>query len=160
MSRRIEPAFTSNVKSPWEGAGGTTCDDAIVFGPFRLLPAERRIERDGVPLRIGGRALEILIVLVGHAPRIVDKRDLMAEVWPNVTIDEGTLRFHVNGLRKALGESGKDGRYIVNVAGRGYCFAASVSYRTMANAYAPPRWALSTAPLPSRMAPTATSAAR
>jgi predicted ATPase len=58
----------------------------------------------------------------------------------------------VNGLRKVLGESGKDGRYIVNVAGRGYCFAAPVSHRAMPNAYAPPRWPLSTAPLPSRMA--------
>jgi predicted ATPase/DNA-binding winged helix-turn-helix (wHTH) protein len=151
MSRRIESAFPSNVKCPREGAGGIAYDDAITFGQFRLLPAERRIERDGVPLRIGGRALDILIVLVGRAPEIVDKRELMAKVWPDFTIDEGTLRFHLNGLRKALGQSGNDRRYIVNVSGRGYCFAAPVSRGAMVGADAAPPWPPSTAPLPSRM---------
>jgi predicted ATPase/DNA-binding winged helix-turn-helix (wHTH) protein len=151
MSRRVGPAFPLNVASPRERADGIAYDDAIIFGQFRLLPAERRLERDGVPLRIGGRPLDILIVLVGRAPEIVEKRDLMAKVWPDVAIDEGSLRFHVNRLRKVLGESGKDGRCIVNVAGRGYCFAAPISPRAVPNAHAPPRWPLSTAQLPSRM---------
>src|SRR5580658_7135280 len=133
MPRRVGTALPLTFKSPKGGTVGVGYDDAVTFGQFRLFPAERRIERDGVPLRIGGRALDILIVLVGCAPEMVDKRDLMAKVWPNVTVDEGSLRFHVNGLRKVLGESGKDGRYIVNVAGRGYCFAARVSHRAVPN---------------------------
>jgi predicted ATPase/DNA-binding winged helix-turn-helix (wHTH) protein len=151
MLRRVGTAFPLNGESPKERVDRIAYDDAITFGPFRLLPAERRIERDGVPLRIGGRALDILIVLVGRAPEIVDKRDLMAKVWPNVIVDEGSLRFHVNGLRKALGESVNDRRYIVNVTGRGYCFAAPVSRRAVPNSLAPPPWPLSVAPLPSRM---------
>jgi predicted ATPase/DNA-binding winged helix-turn-helix (wHTH) protein len=135
-----------------ERAGSIAHDDAISFGPFRLLAAERRLEKDGAPLRIGSRALDILMILVGRAPELVDKRDLMAKVWPDVTIDEGSLRFHVNGLRKALGESGNDGRYIVNVSGRGYCFAAPVWRGAMPNAGVPPPWPLSTAPFPSRVA--------
>jgi DNA-binding response OmpR family regulator len=113
MSRRVRTAFPLNAESFREGVGSITYDDAITFGEFRLLPAERRIERDGVPLRIGGRALDILTVLVSRAPEIVDKRDLMARVWPNFTIDEGSLRFHVNALRKVLGEDGKERRPLV-----------------------------------------------
>ena len=51
----------------------------------------------------------------------------MAQVWPDVTVEEGSLRFHIASLRKALGD-GKDGaRYITTLAGRGYCFVAPVS---------------------------------
>ena len=51
----------------------------------------------------------------------------MAAVWPDVTVEEGSLRFHIAGLRKALGD-GKDGaRYIATLAGRGYCFVAPVT---------------------------------
>jgi DNA-binding winged helix-turn-helix (wHTH) protein len=52
---------------------------------------------------------------------------LMSRVWPNVTIEEDNLRVHMAGLRKALGD-GRDGaRFIVTLAGRGYCFVAPVS---------------------------------
>jgi Mrp family chromosome partitioning ATPase len=51
----------------------------------------------------------------------------LARVWPDVTVEEGSLRFHIAGLRKALGD-GKDGaRYITTHAGRGYCFVAPIS---------------------------------
>src|SRR5262249_12331828 len=50
----------------------------------------------------------------------------LARVWPDVTVEEGSLRFHMASLRKALGD-GKDGaRYITTLAGRGYCFVAPV----------------------------------
>ena len=76
----------------------------ISFGPFRLYAAQRLIEREGVPLHLGGRALDIFIVLVEHAGEVVSKNDLMARVWPGVTVDEGSLRVHVAALRKALGD--------------------------------------------------------
>ncbi|TKB99498.1 MAG: transcriptional regulator, partial [Mesorhizobium sp.] len=58
---------------------------------------------------------------------IVSKKDLLAQVWPDVTVEEGSLRFHIANLRKALGD-GRDGaRYIATLTGRGYCFVAPVS---------------------------------
>jgi DNA-binding winged helix-turn-helix (wHTH) protein len=63
-------------------------DEVISFGPFRLYAAQRLIEREGVPLHLGGRALDILLVLVEHAGKVVSKNDLMARVWPGVTVDE------------------------------------------------------------------------
>ena len=101
----------------------TTHDSAISFGPFRLFPRSRLLEKDGAPLHLGGRALDILVVLAERPGEVVDKRELVKKVWADVNVDEGSLRFHITSLRKALGDSGEGSRYVVNVPGRGYCFA-------------------------------------
>ncbi|HEY0801528.1 MAG TPA: winged helix-turn-helix domain-containing protein, partial [Steroidobacteraceae bacterium] len=110
-------------------------NEIINFGPFRLRAAERLLERDGVAVSLGSRALDILITLVERASEVVDKRDLIARVWPDLVVDEGSLRFHIAVLRKALGDGVSGARYVSNVAGRGYCFVAPVS-RTTAEAAA------------------------
>ncbi|MCG2625744.1 helix-turn-helix transcriptional regulator [Bradyrhizobium sp. WYCCWR 13023] len=99
-------------------------DSAISFGAFRLFPRSRLLEKDGVPLHLGGRALDILIFLAERAGEVVDKRELVKRVWADVNVDEGSLRFHITSLRKALGDAGEGSRYVVNVPGRGYCFTA------------------------------------
>ncbi len=101
-------------------------DDVIAFGPFRLFPAYRRLEKAGVPVHLGDRALEILLILIEHAPEIVGKAALLAEVWPGVTVDEGSLRVQMTALRKALGDGESGVRYVSTVQGRGYCFVSSV----------------------------------
>jgi predicted ATPase/DNA-binding winged helix-turn-helix (wHTH) protein len=98
----------------------------FAFGPFRLFDVERRLEKDGEPVRLGGRALDLLIVLVERAGEVVSNRDIIDHVWRDVTVDESSLRFHVKNLRRALGDSRSDARYVTNVSGRGYCFAARV----------------------------------
>jgi DNA-binding winged helix-turn-helix (wHTH) protein len=101
--------------------------DVILFGCFRLSVAERLLEQSGGPVKLSGRALDILIALIERAGEIVDKRDLMALVWPDVTVDENSLRFHVAALRKALGDRQAGARYLVTFPGRGYCFVAPIS---------------------------------
>jgi predicted ATPase/DNA-binding winged helix-turn-helix (wHTH) protein len=100
---------------------------AISFGPFRLLPKARLLEKDGVAQHIGGRALDILILLAERAGEVVSKRELVDKVWADVTVDEGSLRFHVTALRKVLGDNAADARYVLNIPGRGYSFAAAVT---------------------------------
>lgn len=101
--------------------------DVASFGPFSLVVSQRLLTRDGAPVALGARGLDILIALVSSPNEVVSKRDLLARVWPDVTVEEGSLRFHIAGLRKALGD-GKDGaRYIMTLAGRGYCFVAPIS---------------------------------
>ncbi|TFV80460.1 ATPase [Bradyrhizobium frederickii] len=102
-------------------------DSVISFGPFRLFPKSRLLERDGEPLHVGGRALDILILLAGRPGEVVDKRELVKRIWADVNVDEGSLRFHVAALRKVLGDTGKSARYVLNVPGRGYCFAAPLA---------------------------------
>ncbi|WP_183257443.1 winged helix-turn-helix domain-containing protein [Bradyrhizobium sp. CIR48] len=109
-------------------------DSVIAFGPFRLFTKSRLLEKDGVPLHLGGRALDILIFLAERAGEVVDKRELIKRIWADVNVDEGSLRFHITTLRKALNDkalndralsdAGEGSRYVINVPGRGYCFAA------------------------------------
>jgi predicted ATPase/DNA-binding winged helix-turn-helix (wHTH) protein len=97
------------------------------FGAFTLLPAQRLLLDGNAPVRVGGRALDLLIVLVEGAGKVVGRDELMAGVWKKVVVDEGSLRVHVASLRRALRDDGDARRYIVNVPGRGYSFVGDVS---------------------------------
>src|SRR5215475_6011394 len=101
--------------------------DVVSFGPFRLIASQRLLTREGAPVELGARSLDILIALVSSPNEVVSKRDLLARVWPDVTVEEGSLRFHIAGLRKALGDGKNGARYITTLAGRGYCFVAPIS---------------------------------
>ena len=102
--------------------------DVICFGPFRLSVTERVLEKGGVRIRVGSRALDILVALVERPAEVVSKKELIAKVWPDLVVDEGSLRFHVLALRKALGQKrSSNTRYVTNVSGRGYCFVAPIS---------------------------------
>ncbi len=101
-----------------------TAERTISFGPFRLFPLQRLLFEGDNPIRLGSRALDILIALVEHAGELVGKDDLVARVWPGTFVEEGNLKVHVAALRRALGGGN---RYLVNVPGRGYSFVAPVA---------------------------------
>ena len=107
-------------------AGSSDGARAASFGPFRLAAEERLLTKDGEPVKLGARALDILIVLVERPGEVVSHAELMKRVWPDVTVEESNLRVHVTSLRKALGDGRGGARYIANVPGRGYCFIAPV----------------------------------
>src|SRR5580704_6968622 len=109
------------------GNPGAPSKDVISFGPFSLIASERILTREGNPVELGARALDTLVVLLSRPNEVVSKRDLLAQVWPDVIVDEGSLRFHIASLRKALGDGEEGSRYIATVAGRGYCFVAPTS---------------------------------
>jgi DNA-binding winged helix-turn-helix (wHTH) protein len=82
--------------------------DVLLFGPFRLVPAERLLTRDGASVELGARALDILMALVSRPNDVISKKELFSHVWPDVTVEESSLRFHMASLRRALGD-GKNG---------------------------------------------------
>lgn len=94
------------------------------FGRFRLLLPQRLILDADTPLRVGSRALEILLVLVERAGEVVGKDELLARVWPNLMVGEATVRVHIAALRRVLEDGRGGGRYIENIPGRGYRFVA------------------------------------
>ena len=98
--------------------------ERVEFGPFSLFPGERLLTHDGAPVEIGGRSFDLLAALVEQPGRVVSKRDLLKRVWPDVIVEDGSLRFHMAGLRRILGD-GRDGaRYISTQVGVGYAFVA------------------------------------
>jgi TolB-like protein/Tfp pilus assembly protein PilF len=95
-------------------------DDELNFGPFRLDTAKRILMRDGMPVRVGGRALDILCALAAARGELVSKDALMAAVWPGQIVEENAIQVQVSALRKALDEKQTGANYIVTVPGRGY----------------------------------------
>jgi predicted ATPase/DNA-binding winged helix-turn-helix (wHTH) protein len=98
----------------------------LTFGPFELSVSERVLRRDGEALPLGSRALDILIYLCEHPGEVVSKQELIDQVWPDVTVEEGSLRVHVAAIRKTLGDGQFGNRYIANVKGRGYSFVGTL----------------------------------
>jgi predicted ATPase/DNA-binding winged helix-turn-helix (wHTH) protein len=101
----------------------------VAFGTFRLFVAQRVLMEGDRAVRLGSRALEILFALLEHPGELVRKARLFQRVWPDVVVEEGTLRVHIAALRKVLGEGHSGIRYIESVNGVGYRFVAPVSKR-------------------------------
>jgi predicted ATPase/DNA-binding winged helix-turn-helix (wHTH) protein len=99
----------------------------ILFGPFELNVTERSLKKGDEIIPLGARAFDILIALIDRAGEIVSKGELIKRVWPDVTVEEGSLRVHLSALRKALGDGQFGHKYITNVKGRGYSFVSPVS---------------------------------
>jgi len=110
---------------------------AISFGPFRLDPTQRTLLRDGKSVRLGGRALDILIALATRTNETISQRDLIALVWPDTFVEEANLRVHISAIRRALGEGKSGDRYIATIPGRGYRLIAPVSAHEEPEAPAP-----------------------
>jgi non-specific serine/threonine protein kinase len=87
------------------------------LGEWEVDLARRELRARGVPVPIGGRAFEIMEVLVQSARELVTKNDLSARVWPGVIVEENTLQVHISAIRKALGP---DREMLKTASGRGY----------------------------------------
>src|SRR5580704_5426298 len=98
--------------------------ERLRFGEFELAPVARSLWRRGEEVRLGSRALDILIALASRPGQIVSKDDLTQLVWRGAFVDETALRVGISAVRKALGTGGE--RYITTVPGRGYCFVLDV----------------------------------
>ncbi|SON55612.1 Transcriptional regulator HilA [Hartmannibacter diazotrophicus] len=81
---------------------------------------------DDRPVRVGGRALDILTVLIERAGDIVSKRELLARVWPDTVVEESNLKVNMVALRRALEAEPGAPQCIATIVGRGYRFIAPV----------------------------------
>src|SRR6201990_450463 len=126
--------------------------EVFAFGPFQLLAARRELLAHGVPVTLGQRAFEILLMLVNRQGQLVTKDELMAEVWPGVVVEENNLQVHVSALRKVLGSAGDGERYLLTVAGRGYRFVAQVDRDAEAAATSAPNESAPLTPAAARSA--------
>jgi DNA-binding winged helix-turn-helix (wHTH) protein len=95
-------------------------DDQISFGQFRLDLKGQGLLRDGRPVPLGSRALDILGVLASARGDVVTKDQLMQRVWPGRVVEENNIQVHISALRKALDEGNPDQSHVVTVPGRGY----------------------------------------
>src|SRR5690348_3699475 len=96
------------------------------FGPFTLDPAQHLLSRQGDPVPMTPKTFDMLLLLVENRGRMLTKDELMKALWPDSFVDESNLTQQISMIRKALGETAGERRYIATVPGRGYRFAAEV----------------------------------
>ncbi len=100
--------------------------DVFAFGPFRFIPAARRLDLNGVPVKAGARSLDILHLLVERAGKIVTKEELLARAWPGLTVEDTTFRVEMTRLKRTLGAGKNENQYVKTLPGQGYSFAGAV----------------------------------
>ena len=96
---------------------------SLAFGRFRVLLHRRELLADGRPIKLGGRAFDVLMALIEARGAVVAKGALMARVWPDRIVEENNLQAHISALRTAFGA---ERELIRTVSGRGYQFAGDV----------------------------------
>jgi predicted ATPase/DNA-binding winged helix-turn-helix (wHTH) protein len=99
----------------------------LSFGPFELSIGNRLLTIGAKVVPLGARAMDLLIVLVEQATKVVGRRTLIERVWPTRGAEQVSLRVHISALRKALDQNDPGRRYIANVPGRGYSFVVPVT---------------------------------
>jgi DNA-binding winged helix-turn-helix (wHTH) protein len=114
---RENPPHGANRSSP------AAADAMLEFGRFRILLRRRQLRADGVPIELGTRAFDLLLVLLEADGSLVTKEELMSRVWPGAVVAEENLKVQIFALRKVLGE---DRDFIRTEFGRGYRFTAAV----------------------------------
>jgi TolB-like protein len=119
---------------------GDGVTDCLLFEGFRL---DRRglFRQDPtgtcVPVALGSRALDLLLLLARHSGAVVLKDDLMSGIWPGIAVEESNLTKQISALRRALDRTPWIGSCIQTVPSRGYRFVATVTQADRAAAEPP-----------------------
>src|SRR5262249_19692820 len=100
---RFEPVQNLNGEKPFsakttEPVRATPTE--ISFGPFRLFPAQFLLLEGEKQVPLVGRALEVLIILLQRPGELITKQELMARVWPDVSVEPANLSVHISALRR------------------------------------------------------------
>lgn len=96
------------------------------FGPFVADPVACTLHRDGAPIALSPKSFQVLMVLIRHRGRVVEKDTLLKLVWDDRIVEENNLARHISTLRRVLDDDPHSRKYIVTVSGRGYRFAAPI----------------------------------
>jgi DNA-binding winged helix-turn-helix (wHTH) protein len=107
------------------------------FGPFVLIPERQLLLKEGSPVRVGARALEILTVLVERSGQLLNKQEIISSVWTDTFVDESNLKVNIAAIRKAIDPIGSTLSCIVTVIGRGYRFVEPVTIAAMGTEISP-----------------------
>jgi Tol biopolymer transport system component/DNA-binding winged helix-turn-helix (wHTH) protein len=100
----------------------------LAFGPFEVNVPAGQLLKSGVRIRLSGQPFQILLILLAHPGDVVTNEQLRERIWKEGTfVDfEHGLHAAVNKLRRALGDSAENPRYIETVPGRGYRFIGAL----------------------------------
>lgn len=104
------------------------------FGEFQLDLHRVELRRRGLALVLPAKSMDVLVYLVENRGRPVLRDELLAALWPNTRVANGSLRQAIWEIRKVLSEPSGSNRTIETLHGRGYCFNAQVTRFSSPNA--------------------------
>jgi two-component system alkaline phosphatase synthesis response regulator PhoP len=94
------------------------------FGNVEVDFEKGDVHKDGKPVSLAGKELELLRYLIGHRGKVVSRDELLEEVWEYQSgVSSRTIDVHVAWLRQKLEENPQSPRYIHTVRGVGYRFS-------------------------------------
>lgn len=102
------------------------------FGAFELIPHRQALLYDGHPVPLGGRAFDILTLLVRRAGETVTRAEMFDHVWPGTHVHEHNLKVNLGNLRRALASHDPATEYVATISGRGYKFVALLNPASLA----------------------------
>ncbi len=98
------------------------------IGEWRIAPDLNQIARGAEIVRLEPKAMAVLLRLAARPGEVVSRDELLAAVWPNVIVGDNALTQVVIKLRKALGDTAHEPRYIQAISKKGYRLIATVEY--------------------------------
>jgi DNA-binding response OmpR family regulator len=106
----------ARIRAVLRRAGRKETEEALVVGGLRLDPPSRRVTLDGTPLDLTPREFDMLRYLAERAGQVVTKEELLTHVWriPYASADK-TVDVHLSWLRRKLGETAQQPRYLHTV---------------------------------------------
>jgi DNA-binding winged helix-turn-helix (wHTH) protein len=106
------------------------------FDGFSLDPKQRKLlSRDKV-VQLSSRAFEILLLLIRKQGEVVEKSEILDKVWADSFVEESNLVVRISALRRVLGETRGERKFIETVSGRGYSFVFPIEEVTSKQRFA------------------------
>jgi DNA-binding winged helix-turn-helix (wHTH) protein/tetratricopeptide (TPR) repeat protein len=100
---------------------------AYEFGPVRINLSTRKLIRDGECVQVQARGFDALLLLVQKRSEVVSKAELLSTIWPDTYVDESNLPVMISAIRRAIGDDGRNQKYIQTVSKFGYRFVGEVT---------------------------------
>lgn len=109
-----------------DSAGVELSGTAWSWGGYLLLPARRWLSCDGVQVEVEGRALDLIMYLLQHRERALDRQEVIDAIWGRRPVSDATLRQLVFRARRAVGDDGTRQHTIRTLYGRSLQWVAPV----------------------------------
>ena len=98
------------------------------FADFVLDTSKRLLLKDGKPVALNSKTLDLLEALIEREGDVITKDELLESIWAGQFVEESNLTVQISTLRKVLGETRGENRFIVTVPGKGYKFIGESDY--------------------------------
>ena len=121
IARNAAPSIKEKSKDSPRPAG---CTVRTRFAEFTVDSDTRQLQGGGGDIHLSPKAFDLLCLLIEEAPKVVEKPDLQARIWPNTHVVDANLNILIGEIRRAIGDSAQDQKFIRTVHGVGYAFCA------------------------------------